>query len=77
MVALNYEEVQWNSERVSNIKPFINEYIWKGKKYPSKLGDWKTFQENNPTISINVLYIKKKKLLQLIFQKLTQIVQNK
>ena len=25
-VALNYEEIKWNSERVSNIKPFINKY---------------------------------------------------
>ena len=23
-VALNYEEIKWKSERVSNIKPFIN-----------------------------------------------------
>ena len=23
-VALNYEEIKWNQERVSNIKPFIN-----------------------------------------------------
>ena len=25
-VALNYEEIKWNSERVSSIKPFINKY---------------------------------------------------
>ena len=37
MVALNYEEIQWNSERVSNIKPFIKEYIWKGKKISIKI----------------------------------------
>ena len=23
-IALNYEEINWNPERVSNIKPFIN-----------------------------------------------------
>ena len=28
-VALNYEEVKWNLEIVSNIKPFINKYNWK------------------------------------------------
>ena len=27
-VALNYEEINWNPERVSNIKPFINKYNW-------------------------------------------------
>ena len=29
-VALNYEEMEWNPKRVSNIKPFINE--WTGKE---------------------------------------------
>ena len=26
-VALNYEEIRWSPERVSNIKPFTNKYI--------------------------------------------------
>ena len=25
-VALNCEEIKWNPERVSNIKPFVNKY---------------------------------------------------
>ena len=25
-VALNYEEIKWNTGRVSNIEPFINKY---------------------------------------------------
>ena len=29
-VSLNYNEIKWNPERVSNIKPFINKYNWKG-----------------------------------------------
>ena len=28
-VALNYQEIIWNPERVSNIKPFVNKYRWK------------------------------------------------
>ena len=28
-VSLNYEEIKWNPERVSNIKQFINKYKWK------------------------------------------------
>ena len=38
-VALNYEEIKWNPERFSNIKPFINKYNWKGINYPSKIDD--------------------------------------
>ena len=47
---------------VSNIKPFINEYKWKGMNYPSKLDDWKTFEKNNPAIPLNILYIKEKEV---------------
>ena len=50
-VALNYEEIKWNPERVSNIKPFINKYNWKGIYYPSKKDDWKTFTKNILTIN--------------------------
>ena len=48
--ALNYEEIESHPERVSNIKPFTNKYNWKGKNYRSKIDDWKTFENNNPTI---------------------------
>ena len=61
-VALNYEEIKWNPERVSNIKPFINKYNWKGTNYPSKIDDWKTFQKNNTTIALNILYTKEKEI---------------
>ena len=57
-VALNYEESKWNPERVSNIIPFINKCNWEGINYPSKIGDWKTFEKNNPTSAYNILYNK-------------------
>ena len=40
-VALNYEEIESHQERVSNIKPFVNRYNWKGTNCPSKIDDWK------------------------------------
>ena len=27
-VALNYGEIKWNTERIPNIKPFVNKYDW-------------------------------------------------
>ena len=59
-VALNYGEIKENLERVSNIKPFINKYDWKKINRPSKIDGWKTFEKNNPTISLNILYVKEK-----------------
>ena len=61
-VLLNYGEIKWNPERVSNIKPFIHDYNWKGSNYPTKIDDWKTFEKNNPTFALNILYIKRKEI---------------
>ena len=49
-------------EKVSNIKRFINKHCWKGNIYPLKVDDWKTFEKNNPTITLNILCIKEKEL---------------
>ena len=61
-VALNYGEIRWNPERVSNIKTFINKYNWKGMKYLLQIDDQKKVAKNNQTISLNVLYIKEIKI---------------
>ena len=60
-VALNYEEIKWNLEKVSNIKPFINKYNGKGINYPTKVDDWKTFEKNNPKLLLIFCILKKKK----------------
>ena len=49
-------EIESHPKRVSNIKPFIIKHKWKGINYPSKIDDWKTFEKNNPTITLNILY---------------------
>ena len=59
-VALNYEEIESYPERVSNIKSFMNKYNWDEINYPSKTEDWETFEKSNPTIALNILYIKEK-----------------
>ena len=74
--ALNYEEIKFNPERVSNIKPFVNKYYWEGINVPSKIDDSKRFDKNNPRIAINICTLKKKKSFQLIFQNKTQPVEN-
>ena len=76
-VALNYEEIIKKSESISHINPFINKYNWKGINYPSGKDDWKMFEKNNPTITLNVLYAKKEKGVLPKFQNMTQSVKNK
>ena len=34
-VALNYEEIKKDSQRITKVKSFINKYNWKGINFPS------------------------------------------
>ena len=61
-VAVNHEEIKRDPQRISKIKSFTNKYNWNGIEYPSKIDDWKTFEENNSTIALNILYIKEKEI---------------
>ena len=36
IVALNYQNIENHVERISNIKPFINQYNWEGIEFPTK-----------------------------------------
>ena len=45
-----------NIQRISKIKPFIEEYNWKDIDFPSTSKDWKKFELNNE-IALNILYI--------------------
>ena len=51
-----------NSERVSNIKPFMNKYNWEKINYPSKINDWKKFKKIIQQL-LSIFYILEKKVL--------------
>ena len=55
--ALNHQKIENHPERISNIKPFIDRYNWKGIDFPVGTKDWKTFEQNNNTIVLNILYV--------------------
>ena len=46
-------------QRVTEIKPFINKYNWKGINFQPEKDDWKKFEKNNVKIALNLLYAKK------------------
>ena len=37
--------------------------------YPSKIDDWEIFEENNPAIALNILYIKENKNMSSLYLK--------
>ena len=56
-VTLNYDKINKHHERVSKIKPFIDQYNWNDIDFPSIGKDWKKFELNNESIALNILYV--------------------
>ena len=54
--SLNYQTIEKDPQRISNLKPYINKYNWEGIDFPAGPKEWKKFEKNN-TIALNVLYI--------------------
>ena len=55
-LALNVDNIDNHPERISKIKPFINQYNWKDIDFPSISKDWRKFELNNEVV-LNVLYV--------------------
>ena len=57
-IALNHQNTEKkNPQKISKIKPFIDQYNWKEIDFPSHSKDWKKFKQNNKTIALNILFI--------------------
>ena len=55
-VILNHQNIENHPERISNIKPFIDQYNWEGIEFPAGIKDWKKF-ERNKAIALNILFV--------------------
>ena len=44
IAALNHKQIKNHLERISSLKPFIDQYKWKGIEFPSHSKDWKKFE---------------------------------
>ena len=55
-VALNHEQIKTNPQKITKIKPFIDQYISKEISFPSNKKDWKKFELNKESTALNVLY---------------------
>ena len=57
--ALNYQAIKNNPQRISKLKNYIKMYNWEAINFPSRSKEWQTFEENNDTIALNILYVEK------------------
>ena len=55
----------------------MNKHNWERINYPSKIDDWKTFEKNNPTITLNILYTKEKEIFPAYISKINSNCENK
>ena len=60
IAALHHEEIKHNPERISLLRPYENQYNWKGLEFPASIKKIDKFEKNNPGIAANVLFSKKK-----------------
>ena len=56
-VALNHEQIKKDPQRITKIKPFIDQYNWKEIDFPSHGKGWNEFEKNNKAIALNILYV--------------------
>ena len=56
MPLLNLDKIKKDPQRISKIKPFIEQYNWKDIDFPSTSKDWRKRELNNK-IALNILYV--------------------
>ena len=55
-LALNLDNIDNHPERISKIKPFIDQYNWKEIDFPATSKDWRKLELNNE-MALNILYV--------------------
>ena len=56
-LALNFNNIDKHHQRISKIKPFINNYNWNNTNFPATKKDWNKFELNNKDVALNMLYV--------------------
>ena len=65
--ALRQEEIKHHPERISLLRPYENQYNWKGLEFPVSIKKIDKFEKNNPGMAVNVLFSNKKSLEEDIY----------
>ena len=58
---LHHEEIKKDHQRMSRLRPYENQYNWKGLEFPVSIKKIDNFERDNPDIAVNVLFSNKKK----------------
>ena len=56
-LALNFNKIDSNPQRISRIKPFIENCNWNDINFPTAKKDRNRFEVNNKNVALNILYV--------------------
>ena len=56
-VALNHEKIKKDPQIIWKIEPFMSPYEWKNINFQATSKDWKSFEQDNKTIALNILFV--------------------
>ena len=56
-LALNFNKINKDPQRISKIKPFINNYNCNDINFPTAEKDWNKFELNNKDVALNIQYV--------------------
>ena len=56
------KEIKSHPERISKIKPYIDNLSWENINFPPQEQDFKTFEMNNKSIALNILQVTEEKI---------------
>ena len=56
-LALNFNNIDKHHQRISKIKPFIDNNNWNDINFPTAKNDWNKFELNNKNVALNILYV--------------------
>ena len=76
-LALNFDNINNHPEKISKIRPFIDQYNWKDIDFPATSKDWKRFELNNK-VALNILFVPHNtKKIQLAYRSKYNLTYNK
>ena len=56
-LVLNFNKIDKHPQRISRIKPFIENYNWNNINFPAAKKNWNKFEVNNKDVALNILYV--------------------
>ena len=60
--ALHHEEIKKAHQQILRLRPYENQYNWKGVEFPVSIKKIDKFEKNNPDIAVNMLFSNKKNI---------------